>query len=184
MDEELRQAILDCLPIEGDYAAGWGYIDIHREGIDALVDSLMTLIQERIAGKEGKPMSEPIQWSALTPEERDALVHSKVLVLPLNVPCTDGQIDEHMGIYWRCTCGWISDFQVGEDTSTAHSKPIPHYTTSMDAACTIPTQPQFFGANTEIVCVPQAYWGGMGDTPAEAVCIAFLKACDVEFEDE
>jgi hypothetical protein len=72
---------------------------------------------------------------------------------------------------------------------------IPDYSTSMDAACTIPAHPSFFGANTEIVCVPKGYWRccvdfhqrgkeyhGFADTPAEAVCIAFLRAVGVEIE--
>ena len=70
----------------------------------------------------------------MTPEEINRLIHTKVMERLLIVPCTDGQIDEYMGSYWRCTCGWISDFYVGEDKSTEHAEPIPDYAGSMDAA--------------------------------------------------
>ncbi len=74
---------------------------------------------------------------SLSPEERatrlDEAVHEHVMHLK-EEPCTDGQLDEYMAEYWSCTCGWISDFYVGTDHDTTHTKPIPAYSTSMDAA--------------------------------------------------
>lgn len=67
---------------------------------------------------------------------------------------------------------------------------------SMDTACMLPESPAFFGANTEIVCVPMAYWRcsidfhqrgvyfhGYAAKPAEAICIAFLRAVGIDIEE-
>lgn len=72
-------------------------------------------------------------WEEMTPPERDRWIHAHVMLEQLDVPCTDGQIDLHMGSYWGCTCGWKSDFHAGEDKSTAHTKPIPRYNEDWNA---------------------------------------------------
>lgn len=136
-----------------------------------------------------------MKWAKLSERERDALVAEKVMGWQ-SKPCDLEETGGELTIYGSgdacCPrCGsheHINSFEHG-------TIPPPHYTTSMDAACTIPEYPTFFGANTEIACVPKSYWRchidfhqrgehyhGFGDTPAEAVCVAFLRAVGVEIE--
>lgn len=42
---ELEQALQTCLPIEGNYQAGGGYLDLSRQEIDELVGNLVALFQ-------------------------------------------------------------------------------------------------------------------------------------------
>ncbi len=76
---------------------------------------------------------EIIQWGKLTSDERNMLVHTRVMGLHPEI-CDDGQLDPYMGAYWGCTCGWVSRFHLGSDESTEHNKPTPRYSESMDAA--------------------------------------------------
>lgn len=46
-EEDLEQGIRACLPIEGAYDQGGGYIETDRQGIDDIVASLKTFILER-----------------------------------------------------------------------------------------------------------------------------------------
>ncbi len=73
-----------------------------------------------------------MNWETMTPEQRDTLIHTEIMKRTQE-PCHDGQLDPYMGGYWQCSCGWVSDFFIGNGT-TDHTIPIPRYTQSMDAA--------------------------------------------------
>ena len=75
-----------------------------------------------------------MKWDEITQEQKNAFIHEKVLGKPLHTPCTAGQIDEYMGDYWGCTCGWVSSFHVGESGSTEHELPLPAYVHDWNAA--------------------------------------------------
>lgn len=71
-------------------------------------------------------------WNLLSPQQRNLLVATLVMDWQ-PAPCTEGEINEYAG-YWLCTCGWQSREIVGNGTPTAHMKPMPDYTTDMNAA--------------------------------------------------
>ena len=74
-----------------------------------------------------------MKWSDLTPDQRNRLIHELVFG-KADEPCLDGELDEYRGCYWSCTCGWMSDFAIGDGKSTRHTRPIPRYSESLDAA--------------------------------------------------
>ena len=71
-----------------------------------------------------------MNWSLLSSQQRDARIHEQVMHLPLETPCTSGELDVYKDFYWQCTCGWEGPI----NGNTAHAIPIPVYTTDMNAA--------------------------------------------------
>ena len=78
-----------------------------------------------------------VKWSEVTPEERNKLVHEKVMELPLSMPCTgaitwkrDPFNNRERG-HWICECGY---YGVTDDTLHFGLSSIPAYSTSMAAA--------------------------------------------------
>jgi hypothetical protein len=83
-----------------------------------------------------------MNWEAMTPEEKNELVYSKVMGQSLEVPCTAEEDDindirrpedryQDRG-WWICdVCGYIGH---GDDYSHMRQLKIPNYTQSMDAA--------------------------------------------------
>ena len=138
-------------------------------------------------------MSEPIKWSEMTPDQRDALVHLKVMS---NI-CT-GKAGKHQRIYadgtpptswWYCSgCAkrWPED--PGE-----HSADIPpHYTTDMNAAWLVVEKFKQDGRGGYEFIQWQYHLGNLYGRPSyrdtlydlnpEGVCIAGLRAVGVEIE--
>src|SRR5947209_1108952 len=77
MSEQLEQDIRACLPIEGDYAGGRGYIETDRMGIDASVASLVTLIHEREQAwrEEAGRLKGDLHFAIQSQDEKDARIH-------------------------------------------------------------------------------------------------------------
>lgn len=78
-----------------------------------------------------------VKWSEVTPEERNKLVHEKVMELPLSMPCMgaitwkrDPFNNRERG-HWICECGY---YGVTDDTLHFGLPSIPAYSTSMAAA--------------------------------------------------
>ena len=102
-----------------------------------------------------------MNWEAMTPEQRDILVHTEIMQRTQE-PCQAGQLDPFMGSYWLCSCGWVSDFYIGEG-STEHTIPVPRYTQSMDAAWLVV---EHFKGATLHVLLP---------------CVTYYKAPDMRY---
>src|SRR5579859_6474755 len=76
---------------------------------------------------------EVIKWAALLPDQRDALVHEKVMGHKERAICRSEQRYGYDDGDWECgECGATGQWNnamVGD-----HYQPIPHYTQSLDAA--------------------------------------------------
>ena len=84
-------------------------------------------------------MSNPIDWQTLSAEERDKLVHERIMGLSIE-PCKDGEINIRYGGYWECSCGWMSPETLDhydDGPFVAHDRPIPAYSTDMSAALSV-----------------------------------------------
>jgi hypothetical protein len=138
--------------------------------------------------RETRSMSEPIKWSAFTSEQRDALIAERVIGW---VPqeC-DGSISWDHGI-WRCLeCGTDGT----RHETTMHTIPVPHYTTSMDAAWLVVEKMKEAGRNNGLFVPWQyhlsylygrpSYRDTLYDLNAEGVCIAALRAVGLQVEYE
>lgn len=147
-----------------------------------------------------------VKWSEMTPEERDKLVHEKVMELPLSMPCTgaiawkrDPFNNRERG-HWICECGY---YGVTDDTLHFGLSSIPVYSASMDAAWLVvrrmnetvksdlPEQdalyPKFIASLRELIgsnFLYAALWcseNGDALTPRR-ICLAALKAVGIEVE--
>lgn len=134
-----------------------------------------------------------VDWASLTPQQRDRLVHERVMGHSLDEPCK--------GMFWLCTntqtgaygyqcsiCGAYHD--VG--TEDIHLPPEPPlYTAYMNAAWQVvekitqpPTEP--LGLQAPNVLFMQWWehadlWAMSKDEAAEAICMAALRACGAVF---
>lgn len=148
-------------------------------------------------------MSDTIKWSELTPTQRDAIIHEKIFGLQVE-PCQQPDDDE---ITLSCSaCGhrypdslveWTDPQEVPYIPSKqkAHTRPIPAYTSSLDAAwqlverVTRPPQSQEealqFRSTRFMFWFEKAnLWACTREEAANELCLAALRACGVEVENE
>lgn len=84
--------------------------------------------------------TEPLYWNAMSPRERDAQIHEKVMGQslvckgPLNVSPKLGGTSIPAFYLWDCSaCDYVDSGDTPPDDHPS-TLPVPHYTTSMDAA--------------------------------------------------
>lgn len=143
-------------------------------------------------------MSEPIRWGELSPEQRDILIHEKVMGVSL-ICRAKLEIRQGKGFFfWNCwECGL---FGIGDDAPTTDEHPrqmdIPLYTTGLDTAWQVVER---FGAaelrkwpnvrryekmpySCSITTHGETFseWGA---TPQEAICKAALRSRGIKIEE-
>jgi len=141
---------------------------------------------------------EIIKWSALLPDQRDALVHEKVMGQSLLCDaqllvsrCENPRISMAFSV-WHCPiCDYVGS---GNNSPIANlhpnKRPVPCYTTSLDAAWLIV---EHFDELVLVVhvkprwhCTLHKDEAPSGDavmnTPQEAICVASLRASGVEID--
>ena len=149
-----------------------------------------------------------MKWSDLSEQERNGLVHEKVMRKPIkcmgravttmvkNPSRVIGEYFEYAT--WHCAECRSSGSSIAPDE---HNLPgeIPHYSTDMNAAMQIPTHEKFSHAYFSYVqASPLSHWmcslywvDASGERQintevssilAKAICLAALKACGIEIE--
>jgi hypothetical protein len=156
-------------------------------------------------------MAESIQWNALSPEERNRLVHLRVMAGqapchgPYKLMAPHGE-----QITWHCfTCGATDPAGPGNGTPETHpSRIVPDYTQSLDAAWLVVehlNDPTNFPDRTSDYAVYAAFCdelerevgsdllfdlffcdpvSGERHLTPERIAIAALRACGVQVERE
>lgn len=135
-----------------------------------------------------------MKWSEMTPEQRNRLVHEKVMGIDPAIPCSGTFVtnphDGHETLYCpKCDAGiFFGD-------SKTHKQPlVPAYTTDMNAAWLAveritqpPTKPLEINAPKAIFAHWWAHgvdlWAMKGGEAAEAICITALRVHGVSIEE-
>jgi|SRR5579859_7938786 len=133
---------------------------------------------------------EVIKWAALLPDQRDALVHEKVMGHKERAICRSEQRYGYDDGDWECgECGATGQWNnamVGD-----HYQPIPHYTQSLDAAWLVM---EHFDELVLVVHVKPRWHctlhkdeapsgNATMKTPQEAICVAALRAAGITVDE-
>jgi hypothetical protein len=141
-------------------------------------------------------MTEPIHWQELTPQQRDELIHEKVM----NLPIETGLCQHRFGSF-AVTCPVCQSTWTENETERPHQhgKGVPPYTQSRDAAWAVLLSTPFtsrsgrysslaafvhelFDIDMETPHDIDPFWalGIVSGWTPEIICIAALRVCGMK----